>query len=312
MGDVRGAILFWAFLTLSLRPKSKTRAHVLRLKCLGIDTTIVKDDNGGLAKTVSVENSFRRGTVKTREAVMDAARDVCRRLPDLLDERASISRNPSMAYATTIRLTVRLVVKDMSESEMASRGRRRRPFQTFSKQSSFQGKSMLTLKEDEKPSFLFQNILPLLQSLVLGNSSMDVTRLNLAVTNFCDLDCQTAMTSSTRSDSSPGMQQSIISQARASPVEASPENVRKPRSQNTPSSCSRRSKNLHEPDEANLRASDIDPAVLEELPAHIRAQIQQNFPAAEPMLSPLAKRSRKKKTRRIDDFFSTKKAKTTR
>ena len=122
----------------------------------------------------------------TREAVLKAAQDVCRRLPLLLAERTSISNNPRLSHPKTLRLTVRLVIVD--PSKMVKPGRRR-PFETFSKQTPFSGKQLLDMNEtDKKANFLYRHMSPMLRALVLDKPSFDVTRLNLAATNFGDLD----------------------------------------------------------------------------------------------------------------------------
>jgi hypothetical protein len=88
--------------------------------CRGIDHTVVVDDEGGPPKTLSVENSFRRGTTTTMTIGVGSTLpaqwhdkllgDLYRRLPRLFDDRTAWSTHPELAYPTTIRLTVRLVV----------------------------------------------------------------------------------------------------------------------------------------------------------------------------------------------------------
>lgn len=165
---------------------SEEQARILLQKCQGLDTTRVEDDNGGLAKTVSVENSFRRGTVITQKGVLESAKDVCRRLPDLVQERVSLSHNPDSAYPTTLRLTVRLV-DQLSASPSLARDERRRPFETTSKQTGLDGKCLMALDDHEKISYLYRRVSPLLKALVLDQPCYDLTRLNLAVANFHDL-----------------------------------------------------------------------------------------------------------------------------
>ena len=245
---------------------------------------------------MSVENSFRRGTVTSREAVMDAVNDVCRRLPDLLHERTVISNNPSLAFPTTLRLTVRLLIDN--DSKRAKHGRRR-PFETFSRQTTFSGQKMLGMDDSEKRKFLFSEMFPMVRALILDRPFFDVTRLNLGVTNFHDLEA-----GSNKSAIVSNQKQSIPSQsvscAKSSqtqlPVSLFSQAMNSSR---TPSKelVSVVAKRSPPPDEVKLRASDIDPAVLEELPPDIRAQIRRSF-AVTP--------ASRKKTR-IDDFFLPKK-----
>ena len=297
------------------------------LKCQGIDETPVEDDNGGLPKTVSVENSFRRGTVTTRDAVIHAMNDVCKRLPHLLKERSLISNNPLLAYPTTLRLTVRLVIFPNDSSKKPPRSQRR-PFETFSKQSTFQGKKLMGMDDSEKPEFLFKTMASILHVLVLEKPSFDVTRLNLAATNFCDIDAgtgivnpspskQTVMTQSFNFSQTQSTQNEPISSLQCfNSIESRSSQIDeiKPISQNHHFTKTRPSQDEPEsavhsatkvtklrpeakPQGYNLRACDIDQSVLDELPADIRAQILQQFPKAS------------KKRSRIDDFFKPFKAK---
>jgi hypothetical protein len=79
-----------------------------------------------------------------------------------------------------IRLTVRFVDKTLSF--------RRRPFATRSKQCKISGRVLSEAIEDaEKTMILKQWASPLIRSLI-ASSDIDLTRMNLAVTNFADLD----------------------------------------------------------------------------------------------------------------------------
>jgi len=150
-------------------------------QCRGLDTSEIVDDEGGLPKTVSVENSFRRGTVCTLEAVNAALEDLYRRLPLLLQDRTSWATDPEKAYPTTIRLTIRMV-----DQQLALR-KKRRPYVTKSKQASIDGKrSFLQESMIERQSQRIQQyVKPLLQQLL--PTVINVTRINIAVTNFQDV-----------------------------------------------------------------------------------------------------------------------------
>ena len=280
-----------------LATHSEDQTRTLLLKCVGIDETPVEDDAGGLPKTVSVENSFQRGTVINRQAVMDAVNDVCRRLPDLLHGRIAISKNPSLAFPTTLRLTVRLLIDpSVSDSKRAQQGRRR-PFETFSRQTTFPGQKLLVMGDSEKPKFLFKEMFPMLRTLVLDRPIFDVTRLNLAVANFHDLRVGSGTSTTPSKQQQTFLSQSASvaksSQTQPSAFSQTVKSLQSPRTEHV----SAVSKQSTQPDETSLQASDIDPAVLEELPPDIRAQVRRSF-AATPA-------SRKK--RRIDDFFLPKK-----
>ena len=279
------------------RVHSEDQARTLLLKCIGIDETPVEDDAGGLPKTVSVENSFRRGTVISRKAVMDAVNDVCRRLPELLRERVAISNNPSLAYPSTLRLTVRLVIDpNSSDSKRALQGRRR-PFETFSCQTIFPGQKLLVMEDSEKPNFLFDKMSPMLRTLVLDKPVFDVTRLNLGVANFHDLETGSGTVASPAKQQQTMLRQSMSvtksSQTQTTILSQAIKSSQTPRKEQGAVLAKR----SPPPDEASLRASDIDPAVLEELPPDIRAHIRRSFPPAT---------ASRKKTR-IDDFFQPKK-----
>jgi hypothetical protein len=153
------------------------------LRCRGLDETEVKDDQGGLSKTVSVENSFRRGTMRTMRSVWDALDQLLERLPRLLRDRTSWSNHPDHSFPTTIRITARLVDERL-------RSTKRRPYVTKSAQKTLDGQSLLQMKDLGKQSeMLRQAVTPLARQL-LGSSDakdLDVTRLNLATSNFQDI-----------------------------------------------------------------------------------------------------------------------------
>lgn len=182
-------------------------------RCRGFDSTEVEDDGGGTQQTVSVENSFRRGTVTTEEAVRDALAELCERLPPLIRDRVAWSRDPSLAYPITIRLTVRSMRKKVPQQQQQGPNRRNPYFITRSKQASIgsqRGRALLASsgniaskseEETRAVRILQESVNPLLQQLVFqseshysdGNksfsrsSSINITRMNLAVANFQDV-----------------------------------------------------------------------------------------------------------------------------
>ena len=190
---------------------SEQHCDLLLERCRGLDTSEIVDDEGGLSKTVSVEDSFRRGTVKMVEGVWAALDMLCLRLPSLIRDRAAWSSNPKLAYPTNIRLTVRLVDTKISH--------RRRPFATTSKQCKINGRLLLEANEDSKQSMLLKEwAAPLLKDLIVS-TGIDLTRMNLAVTNFVDLDThQSPLTmAGTSGDSNKRKTQSSMVSQSASP-----------------------------------------------------------------------------------------------
>ena len=118
--------------------------------------------------------------------------DLYRRLPRLVQNRRAWSDAPARAYPTTLRLTVRSLCDSSSASVVVAK---RRPFVTKSKQAPMNGAAVFVLQPRDfsrQSDQLRQVVQPLLQSLVLSSSSspaasINVTRINLAVANFCDV-----------------------------------------------------------------------------------------------------------------------------
>lgn len=162
------------------------QARTLLDKCRGLDFSRVVDDHGGLARTLSVENSFRRDSVTTIDAVHNAMCDLYVRLPRLLRERTLWSPCPEKAFPHTIRLTARFGVDD--DADAVRGGGRRRHTVTKSKQSPItEGNKLLELDTEQTADLLRRLLLPLLQALVFRNQPFNVTRLNVALANFQDV-----------------------------------------------------------------------------------------------------------------------------
>lgn len=160
---------------------SRQQCNILLRQCQGQDDSTIVDDGGGLPKTVSVENSFRRGTICSAQSVFGAMEDLYERLPRLIQNRQAWSDMPLKAYPTTLRLTIRLV--DITIQK-------RRPFVTRSKQMSVDGAQIFLTKDLLKQrDSLRQLVEPLLHSLVLSSTKdgINITRINIAVANFQDL-----------------------------------------------------------------------------------------------------------------------------
>ena len=162
---------------------SEQQCDIILENCRGLDKTRVVDDQGGLPKTVSCENSFRRGTLCSMKGVWVALGQLFDRLPRLLKDRTSWSKRPDSAYPLTIRLTARVV-------DECLRSTKRRPFVTRSAQCRFDGQRLLHTKDLKNQSEMIKNaVIPLVRQLLGGSSTkdVDVTRLNIAVTSFQDI-----------------------------------------------------------------------------------------------------------------------------
>lgn len=243
-------------------------------KCRGLDKTMIEDDHGGLTKQVSVEDSFRRDTVRTKEAVWKAMEELFVRLPILLEERQAASPSAHLAHPTTIRLTARIVDRSLKMS-------RRRPFKTNSKQCSFDGKFYLQSDSPKRRSMLKDVITPLLNTLVLKNAEtpdINVTRMNIAATNFQDL-TTAADTPSIATFATQGVK---LSQSRPLSQRRSLDDDRTACSNVTPGDL----------------GSHFDPAVLAELPPDIAAEVKQMYRSQS--------QAKNKKKRTIDCFFQRK------
>jgi DNA polymerase iota len=248
-------------------------------KCRGLDRTPIEDDCGGLTKQVSVEDSFRRGTMLTKEAVWRAIEELFFRLPKLLEERRTASPTPSQAYPTTIRLTARVVDPTLKNV-------RRRPFRTQSRQCSFDGKVYMSSDGPTRKNMLRVIIAPLLKALVLENPEtpkINVTRMNIAATNFQDLVLAGSF--------APGSIQSFVnqnvklSQSQYQSI-SPPQTKKRERDEPTRSEESRK-----------LEAGQLDLSVLAELPPDVAAEVKQMYQQQE-------KKPKKRQT--IDSFFHRK------
>ncbi|KAG7355978.1 impB/mucB/samB family protein [Nitzschia inconspicua] len=163
---------------------SEFQCNVLLERCRGLDSVTIIDDEGGATKTVSVEDSCRRGTVKNMDVVWKYLDSFFVRLPQLLLDRVTFSPNPKLAFPSTLRLTVRLLDPSLSH--------KRRPYVTRSKQVRINGKVLMDASADamKQASLLKEWVTPLVKSLLIhqrDTAELDVTRINLAVTNFADI-----------------------------------------------------------------------------------------------------------------------------
>lgn len=268
-------------------------------KCRGIDSTCIQDDGGGLSKTVSVEDSFRRHSVMTTDSVFHAVQDLCWRLPRLLDDRRINSHSPDQAYPTTIRVTAGVVDGRLATTK-------RRPFVTKSKQCNFAsvGKALMaTSDEVERSEILHEASRPLINGLLCNGGEIDVVRLNIAVTGFQDL---AAPAESPSTASSPWAAFST----KRGPVEQECSDCKKTKPEATISNDAKQKKvppllfakksgatgKQKGRSFVHHSTTDIDPAVLAELPADIQAEV----------LRTCNNTNNSSTKRTIDHFFSKK------
>jgi hypothetical protein len=156
--------------------------------CRGHDSSKIIDDDGTLQKSLSVENSLRNGTIRTKEQVLLVMEDLYRRLPLLIQDRMEWSDRPSLAYPTTIRISAR------SSFDKIGHGRKNRKFITRSTQCKFDGQALCTncLNANDAAILLRRSVSPLLHSLLFNSGDINVTRLNICVSNFQDIDVVSA------------------------------------------------------------------------------------------------------------------------
>lgn len=279
---------------------------------------MIEDDQGGLPKTVSVENSFRRGSTRTLGAVWAALDELFVRLPRLLQDRKSWSPLQHNAYPRTIRLSLRMV-------DASLRNQKRRPFQTTSKQAPFDGKILMREQDLQMQSNILKRaVSPLVYQLVKAHKGeeIDVTRINIAVTNFQDIPaspgttkagtfaraspsgilseqkpCATAGASHIPvrrggMDAKDGIFRSELSRKRK--LEKSNEMCVAPKATNNSdgdSAYKQKSQYFSDRALSSEQADQIDPSVLAELPSDIAEEIREEYWP-------------KSKKRRIDQFFS--------
>ena len=252
---------------------SDEHCELLIQQCRGLDTSNIVDDNAGLPKSVSVENSFRRGTLRTELAVMGAMEDLYRRLPLLLKDRASWAKEPKKSYPNTIRLTVRFLL----DPQMSSTNQRRSSRVT-SRQTTFDGLRYLVQETDLRiqSETIKKHVLPMLRDMLLPR--IDVTRINIAVTGFQDVAIAKAQELN-------GSVQISLDHSRIAHLGSCIQMT-----QCTPAS-------------ATQLTQSMTRRTTPETPSHKRA----NVPRAHPTSSLLSQLSSKRmKTTRIDQFFGKK------
>lgn len=193
--------------------KSEKHVDLILDKCKGIDSSPIIDDGGRLAKTVSVEDSFRQGTVTTKTQILEALEVLSFRLIPLIEERTiqastnslnlknDVNNNSALAvvtaYPTTIRLCIRNIISAKSEILQKQRSfpngknlvnailkekkETSHNMSSFSSQSPSSEKSLPT-------SMLYSAFVPLVHCLFTSTTTIkNVTRISIGVTNFLDI-----------------------------------------------------------------------------------------------------------------------------
>lgn len=277
-------------------------------RCRGMDTTIIEDDGGQAPKTVSCENSFRRGTVVTPLAVWEGLEDLYVRLPRLLLNRREWSQNPPLAYPTTIKLTARVV-----DSEMQLKKSKRRPFVTHSKQVPFyRGQAIMDEPDPVQQAKMVQEaVRPLVQSLVLHSpdpGGLNVTRLNIAVTNFKDIVEMASPNSPSQRRSSAGVVAAFAHQR--GKIQTTPGSEALTLSQGRKSSPMVSKRKTPSPTTSMPEGTlppGIDPDTLAELPSEMVQQILCEYRTIVGMSQTQPAPLPKRKVSKIDDYFSRRK-----
>lgn len=242
-------------------------------RCNGVDTISIDDDRGCESKTVSVENSFIRGSILSEKAARDKLHLLCERLPHLLVERKKHALKPESAFPETLRLTIRFVDPTVQSG--------RRPFRTISKQVSISNGRFLVERSNGDDVLSPKDILrhafdPMLDTLLQKSmQEINVTRINIAATNFLDVSNQ-------ESSNNEHSKQQKVSQFFTL-------NQRNPNNcthSNIPSSFppSQHKKSLQKViDRSKKRRLDeeisheIDPNILSQLPSHIAKEVRNNL-----------------------------------
>jgi hypothetical protein len=209
---------------------------------------------------------MKRGTVTSKDLVWKEVHELFRRLPRLLDERQSTSSDPASAFPTTLRLTARIVDKALQASK-------RRPFTTRSKQVPFDGKTYMANKEQGRRHVMLQKMVyPMLRGLVFDQGAINVTRINLAVTNFQDLrsEVQSPSDGLFVSRSTPVSQNDSEKPTPLLGVKQSSGRV-------STSTIIRKRPKLTGSSSSFMLSDGIDPSVLAELPEAIAEEVRQMY-----------------------------------
>lgn len=285
---------------------SAKQCDVLLKLCRGVDESCIVDDQGGAQKTLSIENSFKRGSLITKQKVLTVMDDLYKRLPRLLNDRTKWSSNKMKAYPTTLRLTVRFVVK-MADGRTTAK--------VQSQQMSFDGKALVEEQDVTKQKLMVRRfVAPILQSMVLSLNAFNISRINIGLTNFQDIPAssrsktdQTKTSEAISALSHVPTKRSQNASLKRPPVAAAA-TVTKSKKSPATNQTSVKQRTVEgnswlERDQPALfssypttTADPIDPSVLAALPAELTKGLHSTKPSSPP-----------KRKQKIDHYFSPKK-----
>lgn len=180
------------------------QCDIILKKCQGIENSVIIDDDGSLSKTLSVENSFRRGSMTNQNDIVNSMEISYSRLSRLISQRilqckkkSLVSSNSSSAattttctkidYPKTMKITIRFVIYDISKENINTKDRL--PTITRSQQISWDGQKLMNeIDMIKQIQYLRQGATPMIRSLILSSKNitkhLDITRINIALTNF--------------------------------------------------------------------------------------------------------------------------------
>lgn len=168
------------------------KCDIILNKCRGIDESLVIDDQGNLSKTLSVENSFQRGTMKTMKEIFESMNSLYSRMTRLIVDR--INSSGIYDYPKIIRLTIRFVIMNHNNNVTNNNNYNKKSSSTVlrSQQIKIDGKYLMNECNNKKQiNYLQQWFTPLIHSLVSTTNrnnidkDINITRINIALTNFC-------------------------------------------------------------------------------------------------------------------------------
>lgn len=268
---------------------SEQQCDLILSRCNGIDRIPIVDDGGCLTKQVSVEDSFKRGTVTSVCRVKQKLTLLYGRLLRLLDQRREISPDPCRSFPKSIRLVIRVLDPKVENSG------RSRPFCTKSKQMTFNGKKLLDEGDEVKrESILRTSALTLLETLLEGKSDVNVTKVNLALVSFADI----------KSDLGKAGQRAVTSYFRATDDSDCSATTCKRSSTSFTQASEKSQKKIKKSPDNPLRMPPppgIDPSVFASLPVEIANEVMENQTFHQQYIG-----TKEKKAKGIERFFQKK------
>jgi hypothetical protein len=315
------------------------QCDIILKKCQGIDDSIIIDDQGSLSKTLSVENSFRRGTMTNPNDIIVSMESLYSRLCRLVNQRirqyhkntptvTSTTHNGLlvMEYPNTIKVTIRFVMNDGTNDENNKNNnmnpRKRHPTVTRSQQLSWDNGKKLMYEGDmmKQIQYLRQGISPILRSLMIfpsknNGNHLDVTRINIALTNFVrDKAIVSTHAIAESIDDTMTIPSQMSSFRLTSPL--TPTSIN---STNHVTKIKYQTSNCHEKDPLNNDSNivtlfppidEIDPHVLSELPIDIRNEVmtecinrRHHHRDSQKHNDPIIHKAKKNRLKTINDYF---------